>query len=112
MAFHNEVNPIKDRYSGGEGSLYGPVPPAGTLKLTRQGTAVVNTDAAGNTILYFADALFPNALVSLIVTSGDASAWTGNATPFNFTRGSAWIACRNPTPVSGTVRLNYAAWGW
>lgn len=99
-------------FDGGRAVLVGSTPPAGTPKLELAGTVVVSTNASGNVFLPFGGSGFFNGLVSLIVTSGDGNAWVGNVTPYGYGLTGANVACRNPTPVNATVRLNFIAIGW
>jgi len=99
-------------FVAGDVAIAGSTPPVGEPKLIKQFTVVVGTDGAGNCVIGYPGGAFPNGIVMVMATSGDATAWIGNATPYAYSMSTVNFACRNPAPANATVRLNVIAIGW
>lgn len=106
------------KFTGTENPHFGGVPPAGTLKITKQGSVVANVSGAGGALAINFDSAFPNGVVSVVAWPGDTASGIGflvlrssSVTKVGFTV-TAYQNTNNLMPAAAPVRTDYIAIGW
>lgn len=107
------------RFVAGQSAIVGTAPPAGKLKIIKEGTAVTTVaNTAGGFGFSYVGGAFPNGIVTCVVMVGDN---TGNFGQIVTVSGNMTLSAFNGVAVqrNGTVvangtaiRVNYIAVGW
>ena len=108
----------EDFFTGSETAIIGSNPTSTTMKIRKEASVVVSTDANGDVAINYIGGAFPNGLVLFQANPGDVTA-AGFIVPrlsVPSTLTFMWMRCYAPggsaLGAGAGVRVNYEAVGW
>lgn len=116
LATHIDSRAVFGRFVGGLAAFTGSSPPAGTVKIRKEFTAVAMTDATGLFAVTYPGGAFPNGVVSVVVEPGDAAgdlvatALQQSVSSLSVVRGKSYGLF--DANFSTNIRVNVIAVGW